>query len=289
MKLMKRTLMLVAAVFVMAAALLTTSTTVQAAKTKKVTLYVGEKPSYGFFLGSVKSVKSSNKKVVAVSKKSGYAILNAKKTGKAKVTVTGTYRNSTNILNVTVKKKPTFGVSFIPLSNGECVMVVKNNSKAFVDQIKLNLTFYDVAGNAVATSTKYVNYVGAGKTAYEKLYASVYGATIDFSKTTAETSYDRSLSYKYKDYTGKVNFSVNCSGGKASVTTSTKYKKDGSVYACFNLAYKDAAGNIVGYYYDSYHYMTKSRKIYTYSYSMPTGAVSAEIVGKRAMLKEYDK
>jgi hypothetical protein len=81
--------MLVAAVFVMAAALLTTSTTVQAAKTKKVTLYVGEKPSYGFFLGSVKSVKSSNKKVVAVSKKSGYAILNAKKTGKAKVTVTG--------------------------------------------------------------------------------------------------------------------------------------------------------------------------------------------------------
>lgn len=283
---MKKTIKTIMTVFAIAFALCATSVTAEAAKKENVTLYVGEKPTYSFVLGNVKSVKTSNKKVVSVKKSKGNAVLKANKTGKAKITVTGSYRNSTNILNVTVKKKPTFELSCYPVDNDYILIKVKNNSKAFLDTLKLDLTFYDTSGNEVKNLTKYINYIGAGKTAYEKAYVYADYSTIDFSKTKLVSEYDRSLSYKYKDYTSKVKYSITYSNGYANVTTKTSYKKDGGVYAAFNLAYKDAAGNIIGYYYDSYNYLYKSKKTSTNQYSMPEGAVSAEIIGKRAMLKE---
>lgn len=285
MKKMKNSVKGLVALFVMVMALSLAGITAEAAtKTKKLTLFVGEKIEYSYIgIGTLKSVKSNKSKIVSAKKSKGHSIMQAKKVGKATVTVKGT--RGTFKYNITVKK-PSFNVDIQPF--GDYVLVgVKNNTTEYFNDIDVSLTFYDANGNPVGQRTAYTHYVGSKKTAVDKVL--VYYDNVDLSKTTYSVAWNRSIDYKYKDYGKKVNWSSSQDGGKVHVTVSTSYKGDGSVYAGFNVVFYDAVGNIVGYTADYYEYLYKNKKVDTTDIYMPDGAVRYEIVNKRAMLKEYSK
>lgn len=285
-KIARRPMMAFAAVFIMALALCVTSVTAQAAtKTRKLTMYVGEKFAYSYIgIGSLKSVKSSNKKIVTAKKSGSKNTMTAKKKGSATVTVKGS--SGTYIYKVSVKAKPKFDVAVNPLPDGYVQVSLKNKSAVFADSVAVDVSFCDAAGNVLETDHAYFHYVGSKKTAYDKVY--LLAKDVDFSKTQFTTDYSRNPDYKYKDYTKKVKFNVSLSGNSATITTKTSYKKSGSVYAAFGLVYKDAAGTVVGAYYDSYNYLYKTKKSDSTVITVPEGVASVELVGKRAFVKEYN-
>ena len=86
MKVIKNSLMSFAAIFVIAFALCITTVSVSAAtKTKKLTMFVGEKVNIYTIGGKMKSVSSSKKKVCTAKKKNGDTLVTAKKAGKSKL------------------------------------------------------------------------------------------------------------------------------------------------------------------------------------------------------------
>ena len=283
MKVMKKTFMAVMAMCAMAFALCVTSVTAEAAtKTKKLTLYEGEEQSYYYIgVGTIKSVKTSNKKVVTAKKKGTYSIIKAKKKGSAKVTVKGKYGKF--IHKITVKAAPRFEYTVSNIRSGYVGIKVKNTSGMYADNVKTNVIFCDANGNPIYTQMVYFYYVGAKKDVYEDIYlGTTTASSVDLSKTKYETSYTRYPSYTYKDYTSKTTYTVSVSNGYAYVGTRiSSAAKSTHYYAAFSVVYKDAAGNVVGY-DDSYSYLYTNKKTDTIRFYMPTGAVKAEIISKRA-------
>ncbi len=268
--------------------------TAQAATTKKVTVYVGEVFEHSYmFMGDVKSVTSSNKKVVDAKKVKGsngkyYNRMVVKKKGKAKVTVKGT--KGTFIYNITAKKAPKFVVSIEQrTSDNYYNITVKNKSGVFFELVKVDIQYRDAAGNIVKEATESINYLGAKKTACKQSFISDYDK-IDLSKTTYEISYDRNLDKKYSDYTKKVKWNTTVKDGKLVITTKINYKKSDYVYAGYTVYFYDAAGNIVGV-RDGYNFMSGSSAKYRtgkseISMNLYDNAVSYEVV-KRAMMVKY--
>ena len=84
MKNRKKSMKCLIALMVMAMAFCVTGVNAQAAKkTQKVTFFVGEKIQHSFIgMGKVKSVKSSNSKVVAAKKYKNGIVTESKKKGK---------------------------------------------------------------------------------------------------------------------------------------------------------------------------------------------------------------
>ena len=276
------------AIFVMVMAFSFVSLTAEAAtKTKKLTLYVGEKIQYTYYgLGTMKSVSSSKKSVVAASKKSGRAIISAKKKGSAQVTVKGT--RGTFIYKITVKSKPVINVSLEPRADGYVNVKVQNKSSVYFDSITVKLTYRDASGNIVDSSNTYIHYLGAKKTACDDDYP-FSSSGIDLSKTTYEIEYDRDFGgdYKQSDYTKNVKYSASLNNGYLNLKTSISYKKNADVYAGYTIYFYDAAGNLVGV-RDGYSYLSGSKKKYrtdTTKIYAPSDAVSYNIV-KRAVMKK---
>lgn len=281
---------------VMVLALGCVSITAEAAtKTKKMTMYVGETFSYWYTgMGTVKSVKTSKKKVVAAKKvKKGSTIYNqmtAKKKGSAKVTVKGT--RGTYVYNITVKATPKIEVSFVPRADGYLTVNVNNKSKVNFDSVTVNITYKDAAGNVLGSDTANVYYLGAKKSAADDVYPYVYPydeASIDWNQTTFEVIYDRDPDYKYTDYTKKIKWTESVSNGYLNITTKTTYKGDNSIYAAFSVLFYDAAGNVIGV-TDGYNFLSGDKKYRTRTYDMrmPDGAVSYQIL-KRAVMRKYNK
>jgi len=285
MKIMKNSMKCFIALFVMALALSVTGITAQAAtKTKKLTLYVGEKVEYTYIgIGSLKSVKSSKSKVVSAKKKSGHSVMQAKKAGKATVTVKGT--RGTFKYNITVKK-PSFSVSIQSLQNEYALVNVKNNTSGFFDSVDVILTLKDANGNPIAQKTVFINYLGSKKTALDKLYYGSYD-NVDISKTTYSVSFSRNLNATYKNYDSKVKWNSYQQDGKVYVTVSTSYKGSGSIYAGYNVVFYDAIGNVINCSYDTYDFLYKNKKVNTTEFYVPDGAVSYTIINKRAILRTY--
>ena len=114
--------------------------TAQAAtKTKKITLYVGEKVELPVYCNSITSVSSSKKAVAKAGKNSRRCIITAKKAGNTNITIQ--YKDYNNkkqkaICKVTVKK-PTFSSNVQTLNNGYVLVSVKNTSSAMFDRATL--------------------------------------------------------------------------------------------------------------------------------------------------------
>ncbi|MCM1181205.1 MAG: hypothetical protein NC347_13165 [Clostridium sp.] len=286
----KNTLKTVLAMLVMVMAFSFTGITAQAAsKTKKLTLYVGEKFTYSYIgIGKVKSVKSSKKSVVTAKKKSGKNEMTAKKKGSATVTVKGT--RGTFKYKITVKSKPNLKVTLERRADKYVNVKVANKSTMSCDSLKVELSFKNAAGQEVTKETAYIYYLGAKKSAADQVYPYPNNG-IDYSKTTYKVIYDRDPDYKYTDYTKKVKYSTSKKNNTVTVKTNISYKKSNSVYAGWTLYFYDAQNNVVGI-RDGYNFMSGSSKKYrtqNTEVSMPYEATSYKLVNKRAVLKTYIK
>ncbi len=293
-----KTIKSIVAMLVMVLALGCVSITAEAAtKTEKLTLYVGEQVAYNYIgLGKVKSVKSNKSKIVKASKYKSGSKMVAKKNGKAKVTVKGT--KGTYIYNVTVKAAPKFNVTVTPRADGYINVDLQNKSSVYFDSVTVEFTYRDAAGNAIGSDIETFYYVGGKKKSVSQGYPSFTSYnlkdTVDWSKTSYNIKWDRSIGYKYSDYTKKISFNqkeVTESGRKyLQITFKTSYKgKDGIWPAC-EVIYYDAAGNVVDVQkYFTYLSGSKKYRTSTEKHPMDSEAVSYKIVNKRAYMKKYSK
>ena len=293
-----KTIKSIVAMLVMVLALGCISLTAEAAtKTEKLTLYVGEQVAYNYIgLGKVKSVKSSKSNIVKASKYKSGSKMVAKKKGKAKVTVKGT--SGTYIYNVTVKAAPKFNVKVTPRADGYINVDLQNKSSVYYNSVTVELTYRDAAGTAIGSDTETFYYVGGKKKSVSQGFPTFNSYelknTVDWSKTSYTVTWDRSIGYKYSDYTKKIKFSskeVTEGGSKyLQITFSTTYKGTNGIWPACEVVYYDAAGNIVDVQkYFAYLSGSKKYRSSTQKNRIDSDAVTYKIINKRAYMKNYSK
>ena len=178
--------------------------TAQAAtKTQNLTLYVGEKYTF-YTLGfdSIKGSSNTKKSVAAVSvnKSKKQYTLKAKKAGTTTICINGKdfYDHAASLKYKITVKKPSFTIRTQGLDGGFALISIKNNTKTTFDNLSINYTFKNSAGDVVEQKTEKVSYVIAGKTTYETVYVG-RDADIDYEQSVVKvTGYDRDPSYTYK-------------------------------------------------------------------------------------------
>lgn len=252
---------------------------------KSVTLFVGEELQLYPIGSTLKSVKSSKKKVVKVSKKSGSAILKAKKAGKSSVTLK-TNRGNT-VYNVTVKKSP-FKATASPMAGGKVLVTVKNNSSTYFSSVYMVVTLCDAAGNPLTDKDASVVYLGGKQTAYT--YVSGQDGA-DLSKTkVAVKKWNRYTDYKTKNYAKNVNLKVledttTYSRLMLKMNASTNYSGKGTIYIAQDIFCYDVNGQLIGVIsqtgslYDTKHVYT------SYGDLVPAETASYEVKSKRVTLQ----
>ena len=286
MKKTNRSIKCLVAFFVMFLALNMVYVTAEAkTKTYKVTLYVGETSVQYPSVGKIKSVKSSNKKIVSVKKK-GYAVnISAKKKGSAKVTVKGS--KATYVYKVSVKK-PVFNVTVgtSRLGNDDWLVTLENKTSDFFEDVQVSAILRDTAGNPVEEQTLYFYAVGGKGMANDTFYTSTYDSTIDISKTTfTVTKFYRSYA-KYTNYLKNVNYSLTQIeedeyGKKYRLTASSSYKGQNTVFVGYDVYFYDAANNLVDV-GSFYIVLNKNQKVSSDTFYVPASVTRAEIQNKRA-------
>ena len=285
MKITKNFLKCLVALFVMVITLSLAGITAQAAtKTKKLTLYVGEKVNYYYIgLGNLKSVKTNKKAVVAAKKKGRYNQMTAKKAGSATVTVKGT--KGTYVYKITVKKEPEIEVKLERRQDKYININVKNKSSAYLDNVYVDISYKNAAGQEVDSKKIYLYYLGAKKQA-AKEDCPINSKDVDLSKTTYKVTWSRNMNKDYSDYTKKVKYSLSQSDKYLNIKTSINYKKSCNVFAGYTVYFYDANGNVIGI-RDGYNYMSGSNKKYrtcTTQVRIPDQTVRYSLINKRAML-----
>ena len=257
-------------------------------KTKKVTLFVGEQLTVYPIGGSLKKVKSTKKKVCAVKKKSGNALLTAKKAGKATVNIKTTGGSFKYI--VTVKKNP-FKIYYQPMENGLLVSV-KNTSSTFFRGVDVVATLCDKNGNPLNQKSAYVSYLGKGQTGYDSIYS--YDTSVDLSKTKFKISrWSRDLDYKSTNYSSKVNVKniqgTSSSGNKEiKFSANCNYSGKGTIYVAQDIICYGANGRILKLITNT-TLLYSTKNVYTSSYgdTIPSDCVSYKVVSTRVYLSTY--
>ena len=190
----------------MIATLLPATVTTAATTKKSITLYKGEAITYTDY-GTVKSVKSSNPKVVKAARDKQYdyyANMTAKKAGKANVSVTTKYGSAK--IAVTVKNAK-FTPKFVLTHGGNILVSVKNENKDIFDKVEIKYTIKNSDGEVIAQNLENVYDLLAGKVAYANIYVGSSNIEdVDLSQSTVKvTGYERTwLGYTYKDVSSKV-------------------------------------------------------------------------------------
>lgn len=256
-------------------------------KTNKTILYAGETHEYCYKgVGDIESLKSSNKRIVSVKKLDEHTVvINAKKHGKAVLTIKGTkgsYKHT-----IIVKDSPNIKLSIVSAVKNEynsyAVLKIENSSEVYMDNIDIMITFKDYAGNPLYKVYDCFDYIGANTIAYKEVYCGYNNASlIDPSNTTFEYSYKRSLNHTYKNIASNINYKLESFGEYNNITISAdKTIKKSDYYAGYSILYKDINGNITGA-DDGYVCLNGKSKTYTIRKYLPDNTVSAEIVAKRA-------
>lgn len=239
MKKLLKKLTCVALLFAMVVTLLPTN--LQAATAKKsITLYKGEGIYYTDY-GTVKSVKSSNSKVVKAAKDKQHdyrANMVAKKAGKATVSVSTKYGSAK--IAVTVKNAK-FTPKLVRTHGGYILVSVKNDNKDIFDKAEIKYTIKDSNGEVIAENTDTVSNLLAGKVAYTNIYVGSDNIeNVDLSQSTVKvTKYERTwLGYTYKDVSSKVKCTAKITEEKENSISFDIVEKntvnqmvDGCVYA----------------------------------------------------------
>ena len=255
------------------------------AETKSQTMYVGEAFEGHIFGTTITKVSSSNKKIVKAAKKKGqkYAYtLEAKKAGKATVTVTyKDYRSTkTYKLKITVKKAD-LTISAQPLDGGYALLKIKNNTKQVFDSVIYKYTFKAADGSIVKEEPTYRTYkVLAGKTAYETIYVG-RDTQIDYSQFSYKiVALDRDPNYTYKnakaDEVVVKQKDVSEDGNYIKFKFNRKNNLNKSVAGVSYIIYYDAADQIIGL--DRYTFSLSKKEttsspeysVYISQYSHPT-------------------
>ena len=225
-----------------------------------------------------------------VKKKSGNALLTAKKPGKATVTIKTTGGSFKYI--VTVKKNP-FKISYAPMQNG-IMISVKNTSSLFFRSVNVTATLCDRNGNPLNQKSAYVFYLGKGQTGYDSIYISSFDTSVDITKTKFKiSSWSRDLDYKNTNYSSKVNVraieSTNSYGRKElKFSANTNYSGKGTIYVAQDIICYGANGRILSVINNSTS-LYNTRNVYTATYgdSLPTDCVSYKVVSTRVYLSKY--
>lgn len=226
------------------------------AETRNLTMYVGESISYSIFSGDgITSVKSSNKKIVSVSKdkNSKYkAILNANKASNKKTKITVGYKDyhgktQTNTINVTVKKA-NVTAKLTPLSDGYVLLTLTNKGKQTFDAIRTAYQLCDASGNVVKQDYIDTYDVPAGKTVYDKISYDNYAYSVDTTKCQAVVAaVSHNPDHKYIDPKAKfvVSDSIDNSGSYPEVKLQINNKYTEYVKGTVFVMIYDANNNLI--------------------------------------------
>lgn len=269
MKKLLKKLTCVALLFAMVVTLLPTN--LQAATAKKsITLYKGEGIYYTDY-GTVKSVKSSNSKVVKAAKDKQYdyrANMVAKKAGKATVSVSTKYGSAK--IAVTVKNAK-FTPKLVRTHGGYILVSVKNENKDTFDKAEIKYTIKNTDGEVIASKTEPVYDLLAGKVAYVNIYVGSDNIeNVDLSNSAVKvTGFERSIGYIYKDVSSKVKCTAKITEEKENSISFDIVEKntlnaavDGRVYA---MIY-DANDKLIGVEEYSLYLDKKETKTVNYGY-----------------------
>jgi hypothetical protein len=228
---------------------------------KKQTMYIGE-AFEGYLYGStIKSVKSSNSKVVKAAKSSdkkyGYT-MTAKKKGTATITVKYKYgsKSKTYRLKITVKK---LDVTITSQRVGSYVLFsIKNNTAQCFDRVYFSYELKDSTGSVLKADETSCSYIASKATGYDSVYFAS-DLAVDGTQTTAKvTAVSRDPQYTYKNATTKqltvTKKNEVFSDNKLTFNVTYKNKTNYYVYGYTYVFLYDAADNIIG--------MIDSRSIY---------------------------
>jgi hypothetical protein len=224
-------------------------------------MYIGE-AFEGYLYGStVKSVTSSNSKIVKATKSSnktyGYT-LTAKKKGTATVTVKYKYgsKSKTYRLKITVKE---LDITITSQRIGSYVLFsIKNNTSQCFDRVYFSYELKDSTGSVLVANDASCGYVAAKSTGYDTEPASS-SLAIDESLSSAKvTAVSRNPEYTYKNATDK-QLAVTIknevlSGNQLTFNITYKNKTNNYVNGYTYVFLYDANNNIIG--------MIDSRSIY---------------------------
>lgn len=202
---------------------------------------------------NVKSVKSSNSKVVAVRKdedNSKYFIVSAKKTGTATITIKteyGTKKYSIKVIpnDITVEAK---GIS----TPGNMVFKVINNTGVTFDSLAVNYTLKDSDGDTLVSDSFNVYDVAAKSSAFKEQYYSSYSYSPSAKKTVAKVDLKNSsrnpLGKTYTKRTDKLTVEVTDTVTDTGVSFKVKFKSKYAdrMYAVADIILYDADEHIIG-------------------------------------------
>ncbi len=283
MKLSKKLACLVLAVLMAIPAVSMTdipaATTVEAASTKKATLYVGE----DFYITGVKKITSSNKKVVKAKAKSRKGYVTVLKKGKVTLDVTTTY-GDTYTYNVTVKEAALTATA--QLVDSGILVSVTNGTKQTFEAAAVTVGLLGADGSIVDYGEIEVDAVNAKKTAfgmnlnYDSYTIKKYNEAADPDIVGVQVYGVRPVvhdfRYKYSDVSEKINTVSSqdtsyTSGFKVAITstnTNKKYTVDGR----YTVIYFDAAGNVVDATVRSFYMSKKGGSYATSTTSTFSGA-----------------
>lgn len=259
--------------------------TVQAkTKTSKIVVLKGEKLKHTYIgLGTIKKVKSSNKKIVSVKKSNGGITMTAKKAGKATITTTGS--KNKYVHNVIVKKRD-FDISSKRLTDSDALVTFKNNTPVYLDNVSIKATFKNAQGEMLTTKTAYAYEIAPNESVNDAVFLPISDyEDIDFSKTEYEVSHYRSATATYKKYK-KVTFTENkTDDNHISVKAKTKYSGKGYINIAYEVNFYDENNNLIDVICYSAS-LSKYNKSKTTEIYMPDNVVSYKIT-KRILLKTY--
>ncbi len=256
------------------------ASTVEAASTKNVTMYVGESVDIGLSK-YVKKLKSSNKKIVKTgtytdSINSKWSYITAKKKG----TSTVSYKKSgyTYKYKITVKKA-NIKASATNVGYGDFVVKIKNNTNQYFENLKVKYTVKNASGDVLAEDTVLAYDLAAKGESYKTIYTGLTSSQIAEGVTCSVkvTPYFHDFTVKYVNASKKVKITkeaLDSTGEYLNISYKNNNSKtvSGSIYVVFY----DASENIVDMGYRSIYLkknQTKTEKIY-----VPSDYASYKIV-----------
>ena len=217
---------------------------VEAASTKKITLYVGE--TYAI---SAKKL-SSNKKAVAKPVKDDYGTysIKAKKTGTATLTAKSSY-GSTTKYKVTVKAhKCSAKLSWMGEKN--LLITVKNGSAQTFERVKINYTIKNKSGEIYESDTVGISGLMAKGTGYYSIYLKSNYTDVDVDQCSAKiTEVSHYPEYTYKDVTKKVKVTTTETKEEKAVVFDVKKQNTVNKYVYGNIyiLLKNSSDELIGF------------------------------------------
>ncbi len=271
---------------------------ITAAHIMKKTLFKGEKLTFNSptKTNSIKSAKSSNKKVATVKKHKYKVLITAKKKGTATITIKTKFK-ITYKYKITVKNKAYTCTAYNPyniknednnLYEGRVLFGIKNTSGIYASSADISYTMYGVSGQVVGNGTYNLKVLVPGATSHFIGSASSLSEKVKYGKITkVKYNYDNfSTGYTYtlqnknveikenNKENNKVQFNIKNNmnqpvlGECDVIFYSDGDKKNPIDLATFSLATGSQASNVISVLApEKYSTYSLVKRAYTYKYN----------------------